>query len=435
MTELSWRKFPVNTIRNENLDYIAFMLPAELKSAPFMFYMTAVCTCDDDGVFDLEDGVIFSRLMRVGSPGDVLKIAYYMVTRRIITQVIPGSNIFMITDWEAPERRGVTRAKTAEERRAYVAQRIDAERRAKAPEYQAPLQSFNDYPFPSEPQPTGWTEPAKSEPDPFFCGLNDKNAKNVAQTEREREKETKTDTEEREFKESREKTHTHTETTEPPTPLESVSGSVAEESKAEDTNTETQNTESLAEEALTAGSNTTVEAGGTVSEEEKSKLCASEDMELVEAINTFFVRNSLLFSPEYDSHKVMEIIRRVKLLETPKNPAKIIIQTVLRQFKIRSETKNDYFYKCNLTPQFLLSANTWAHMLQDASALLLRNNEDKTAWLDQMDKEKDLEQVEAISNDVEAQCIQYGIDPKDPQRLSKLLAKTAAGPGKNTDTG
>lgn len=447
MADLAWRKFPVNTIRNEHLDYISFMLPLEMKCAPYMFYMAAVCTCDDDGVFDLEDGVIFSRLMRIGTPADVFTIARLMVQYKVITQVVPGRSVFMITEWEAPERRGIPKSKTAEERRAYVAQRIEAEQRAKAPEYQPPLQSFN-YPFPPMPEPHHQDGAvAGAVASAFFCDLNDKNAKSVDETERERGDRREIQTETKEIIESKRDTHTEDterlekrEATEPTPPLESGSGSVAEETRPEQTKTEPIDTEylnSLTEEALTPGSNMAVESSGKVNEEKKSNSCASEDIELVEAINTFFVRNSLLFNPEYDHHKVMEIIRRVKLLETEKNPAKIIIQTVLRQFKIRSETKGDFFYKCNITPQFLLNQNTWSHMLQEASALLLRNNEDKTAWQNQINTEKDLEQVEAISNDVEAQCIQYGIDPNDPARLAKILQKTAKPEGSvnHEDTG
>lgn len=130
MNDLAWRKFPVNTIRNEDLDYIAFLMPQELQTAPFMFYMTAICKCDDDGVFDIEDGVIFARLMRIPNrPEVVYEIAKYMTQRRILTQVIPGSSIFMITDWDAPDRRGVVKTKSAEERRTIIAQKIEAERK------------------------------------------------------------------------------------------------------------------------------------------------------------------------------------------------------------------------------------------------------------------------------------------------------------------
>lgn len=480
MADLAWRKFPVNTIRNEHLDYISFMLPQDLKCAPYMFYMTAVCTCDDDGVFDIDDGVIFSRLMRIGSPVDVFNIARYMVQYRVITQVVPGMNVFMITDWEAPERRGVPKSKTAEERRAYIAQRIEAERRAKAPEYTAPLASFNSYPFPpdSQPQRTDFLDktceflkeqrgfipadhPIPSMPESnhqdgavagavasaFFCDLNDKNAKSVDETERERGDRREIQTESTETKEIRKETHTENterleerEATEPTTPLESVSGSVAEETRQEETETEPKETEltsSLAEEALNTGSNSTVEASEKINEETKSNFNASEENELVEVINEFFVRNCITFDKSLDLVHVQEIIRRVKLLETEKNPAKIIIQTVLQQFRIRSQTKTDYFYKCNVTPQFLLTPNTWSHMLSDASALLLRNGESKSAWSEQINTKRDMAQVQAISNDVEAQCIKYGIDPEDPQRMAKLLAKTAkpADSGKPKDTG
>lgn len=74
MAEMRWRKMPLGIIRDENLLYISEKLPKELSYAPWMFYYTALSIADNDGIFDLEDGVVFARLMKVDSPAIVFRL-------------------------------------------------------------------------------------------------------------------------------------------------------------------------------------------------------------------------------------------------------------------------------------------------------------------------------------------------------------------------
>ena len=82
LNELAWRKFPRDTMKNEELDYVSFLLGKELAAAPFLFFTTAYCKADDDGVIDVGDGVIFARLMRLGTPQDVIKVANMLEERK-----------------------------------------------------------------------------------------------------------------------------------------------------------------------------------------------------------------------------------------------------------------------------------------------------------------------------------------------------------------
>lgn len=120
-----WRKLPIGIIRDEEMDLIADQLPQELKAAPYMFYLTALCKADDDGTFDLGDGVIFSRLMRIGSPADVFKIANLMMKRKLILRA-GNSTRCIICNWEYPEKET---PRTMAQRRAIVAQKIEEERK------------------------------------------------------------------------------------------------------------------------------------------------------------------------------------------------------------------------------------------------------------------------------------------------------------------
>lgn len=438
MNDLAWRKFPVNTIRNEDLDYIAFLLPESMKSAPFMFYMTAICKCDDDGVFDIEDGTIFSRLMRIGSPVDVFNIAKFMTQRRILTQVLPNSTIFMITDWDPPERRGVIKTKSAEERRFIIAQKIEAEKKARlqnapAPSPVDPFSSASTiYPkaeeviiFP-DPVPAPVTvdfdqmRQMRDQNDTFFCHLNDKNAQNVETRERERERQIQRDTETEDRNKEIEKKETHTEAESACGPMDGPTADPAEENKAENIDEQKKaEIEAVSDNAPSTG-DLADEAIGPINDNREARYDPSEMAELEAIANDFFVRNSLIFDKEYDHHVIIKLCVRVARLKTPNNPAPVVMKTILRQFKIRATTKGDYFYNCKITPQFLLKANTWSHILQQASALLLTHKENDSEWKFQIQTKNPEEQL-AIDNDMISQCLQYGIDPNDPQRAAKLL--------------
>ncbi|MCQ2242112.1 hypothetical protein [Treponema sp.] len=450
MAELAWRKFPVSTIRNEYLDFISDCLPDELATAPYMFYMTMICTCDDEGVFDIEDGVIWSRMMKVKNPEAVLKVATLMAQRRIIMQILPGSSKFMITDWEAPDRKGyAAKTKTAEERRQIIAQKIEAEQRQRtlqaAPEFPEP------YPFPPAEQPAPTFQAASQAPvvdfdtmrsmrarnDAFFCSLNDKNAQNVVNTEREREErdtldrveEIHTHTQEtRQTEDTIETEREETEATQPAGCLEHPSGSVAEEKQEERPEENSQNTIPVSN-SVSVEEHAPNESAEQVKRNKEEAAFQGAYPELKEVADGFFVRNSMLFNKEMDSGKVEEICRRVFALRTDKNSAKIILQTLLKQFQLAATTKGNFFNGCAITPQFLLLQNTWEKMLQRVSALLLTHGESKDKWHGQMvsapsevERAKNAEEVE---NDIRRQCKELGIDPDDPNRIEKLCIKTA----------
>lgn len=444
MADLAWRKFPVNTIRNENLDYISFMLPKELATAPYMFYMTAVCTCDDDGVFDIEDGVIYARMMKTGTPADVFNIARLMCERKIIAKIVANENKFMITDWEAPERRNTVRAKTAEERRAIIAQKILAEQKQKAINQQTAPEL---YPFPTACNPSP-SEPAESMPDfdklramrtqndAFFCALNDKNTKNVANTEREeRETDTQRDkqTETREENtESRDKeTHTQREGCKP-TGLEGPYGFPPEEIRAEP-RPERPTEDKVRPEESPLQSEIYVPESNETAVSEKVDEGMTDNGELAELAVSFFVQKSMLFRKEYDMHKILELCKRVRELATEKNPAKVIMKTILKQFDIIHANVGSYYHDCPLTPQFLLKHETWAHVLTKVSGILLNSEDNKSRWTEQI--ERDPAEAEAIEADVTAECIKYGIDPESPSRLAELVLAKASLSASPQDTG
>ena len=131
LNDLAWRKVPRNIIRNKDLDYISSLMPERLTAAPMLLYFIMYCKADDDGVVDLEDGVIYSRLTHIATPREVLDIAALMTRRKLLIPVMDGTNVYLIDDWDIPMRPGTKPARTMEERRANVAAKIRAEQEHK----------------------------------------------------------------------------------------------------------------------------------------------------------------------------------------------------------------------------------------------------------------------------------------------------------------
>ena len=172
LNDLAWRKVPRNIIRDENIDYISSLLPENLSAAPMLLYFIMYCKADDDGVIDLEDGAIYSRLMKICNAKEVLDIATLMAKRKLLLPVMDGTNVYIIEDWDIPMRPGAKPARTMEERRANVAAKIRAEQEEKRRIEQQAI----DF------------DALRKGASPFFCLNVDKNAKNVDTQRVERDK-------------------------------------------------------------------------------------------------------------------------------------------------------------------------------------------------------------------------------------------------------
>lgn len=131
---LWWRKLKRGIIRDDHLEQVAYSLPQELRPQVISWYVVAYMLADDDGVFDFEDGGIFS-LRCFSSVEDVTKIKEQMEKKGLIQNVIGGKNtVYLINDWIEVEDSMFKRrpAQTASQRREIVARRIKEEQKEKA---------------------------------------------------------------------------------------------------------------------------------------------------------------------------------------------------------------------------------------------------------------------------------------------------------------
>ena len=86
-----WRKMPTDLLTNETMTYIESQMPKGYEYAPFMFYLAALKRADKYGSFDIGDGVIFARMMRVSDRRIVFDVALLMARYGFIKQVARGS--------------------------------------------------------------------------------------------------------------------------------------------------------------------------------------------------------------------------------------------------------------------------------------------------------------------------------------------------------
>lgn len=398
LNELAWRKFPRDTMKNEELDYVSFLLGKELAAAPFLFFTTAYCKADDDGVIDVGDGVIFARLMRLGTPQDVIKVANMLEERKILTRVVPDQNVFLITDWEVPARPGNLQRKalTADERRSAVAAKIRAEQKAKTQQPQF-LQKQN-------------------EPDNFSCPDFDKIRENVA-TQREREdRETHTQDRETNREIERDKQRegeglrANGEALQP----------YAQEIKQEQKELEEVKTTNLAEIALQEDVNTNIQAEKNIKNKE-STLYVQACIVVSEVLCEFFAKNCLGFDQSEHEKDLEKLTMRLAKLADDKNKPEIVASVFCSQFKLLAESPG-YFNGMPLIPERLANSEVYAVICRRAQKILAAQNASQE-WIKQQKAEQleILDEKEYVYDFLKAEAVKYGIDPNSGDLIAKLV--------------
>ena len=124
LRDVYWRQYPIDLLNDEKMGYIESQMPAGYEYAPYMFYITALKLADDDGIFALDDGVIFARLMRVKDIELVYAVANLMRKYKIIYRLSDDSMLCGIVDWTYSDKKKRTMA----ERKQVVMAAIERER-------------------------------------------------------------------------------------------------------------------------------------------------------------------------------------------------------------------------------------------------------------------------------------------------------------------
>jgi len=433
LRDVYWRQYPIDLLSDDKMTYIESFMPEEYKYAPYMFYITALKLADDNGIFDLEDGIIFARLMRVKSRALVFQIANLMRQHKILYRLSDDTTLMQIADWTYSDKK----ARTAEERRRIVADKIAKERAKKAAYSQEDFTTdgcagkCNDIPQSEEPAgkcnaipqtaAAGSTAPEAAAAAPrqaFLCPDDDKNAKNVGNIQ--------TDNTDSTLQE-RQTAHTHTDTQQagaagafisPAMPACQTKTAVAEQKTTQiqkPTEMQTPNdanssgiTASLAEEALQA-------AQGNVEE--------NADTALFAYLEDFFVKNCLGFDKKKAAYSLNQLCEKIKSVSDEVNPPVEVAGVLCSEFKKMCDGQRSEYWKGQaLLPAYMIKTRCWMELMQYAGKILATNttsNKFTESW------EKTVAEYEAekdqISVEVRKEYLKYNIDPDAPDANMQLL--------------
>lgn len=142
------------------------------------------------------------------------------------------------------------------------------------------------------------------------------------------------------------------------------------------------------------------------------------------SIFSLFAKNCLGFNPEAQKANLEKLAIRIVKLKDAKNPAGIIASVFCSQFAQLSNSPGHY-QNVPLTIEKLLNPEIYMQVCSRAGKILL-NNGKSVAWEEQLQKDK-LEcenDKEAVYNQIQSDCVKYGVDPNSKNvMLDIILAK------------
>lgn len=455
LKDIYWRKYPLDLLNDENMLYIESLMPKQYKYAPYMFYITALKIADDDGVFNLDDGIIFARLMRIDNVSLVFTIANLMRKRNIIYRLFDDAAYCGLVDWEYPKQK----ARTLDERRRVVEAKLRQEEAKGYSHSDFPTDSCagkcNDIPQANQKAPQTCdgkrrnavqqrTEagPASESQQADAQKMDDKNQKNVVKTVYDdkiaknvvKNKKTEREKEEREQRDLQANviSHTHTEKREiteteerdrkeqadssglqgPPLPTceESITD-VAEKELTETTETE-DDTQSLRSNPDERESALPLQV---ISEQDRGAL--------LEYLEAFFVKNCYGFKPKQAANAMRKLAAAIESLSDEVNPPETIAAFMCKEFENMTKGKHGkYWMDIPLLPSNMIKPRVWQELVQYAGKILAtKANAKKFEDAMQQAKEDYEEDHKQVCDEIEGEYLKYNISPDDPNKVAKLL--------------
>lgn len=455
LRDVYWRQYPIDLLTDAQMGYIESQMPEGYEYAPYMFYITALKLADDDGFFDLEDGIIFARLMRVKNTQLVFDIANLMRKHKIIYRFSEDTMLCGFVEWTYSEKK----KKTMAERRQAVKEAIEKERAKKnacttdfgpagcagkcndIPQSAACVGKCNDIPQSSG---NNTSEPAQDAPQPapgavFFMPEDDKNRKNVViNADDDKSGENVTDIQTDSTNNTVQEVHTNTHTQQQTSACGPNMGPTADvcpdsipavaDIQNSETDNETHSEQAACSDEITQLAEQAMSIAGN-SEETKSAVCKK--------LEDFFVKFCYGYDKKHGRHSIVKIADRICKLADDKNPADCICDILCKEFKKMNETGsgNPYWKGIALLPSNMLKDSVWSYLMGFAGRILAKQSKDN-AFLREAEKykadaEKERNNVAEFLNE---EYRKYGIDPEDPDRVQKMLiARNAEQNGKQEE--
>lgn len=433
LRDVYWRQYPVDLLSDDKMACVEAMLPDEQKHIPYMVYIAALKLCDDNGVFDLDDGVVMARLTRVKDVAIIFNVINLMRQRKILYRLFDNSTLCGLVDWTYADKK----PRTIEERRRLVAERIQKEQSragvdqdfiipGKAPAASAP----NVYAQPNQeaqtaPQAGDFLRPEndKKAENVVKTADDDKNAKNVVTVQTIQDN-TVQQTVQTNIQDSI-NTHTQQQVTgsgllESPPPVTCQDTNAVGVKNIQNQNTETANTptggdasageviSSLAEEAL---------------QEARESVENSDTASLIGYLNDFFVKNCYGFKANQSAGAINTLAGKILELSDEVNPPGTVAGLLCSEFKRMCDGQRaEYWRRMPLLPANMIKDRAWYELVQYAGKILATNtNSEKFIQAAKKAQEECEAEKELIGDAMREEYLKYNINPLDPNAQKLLL--------------
>ena len=414
-----WRQYPTNLLSDDKMACVEAMLPDEQKHIPYMIYIAALKICDNDGIFDLDDGVVMARLTRVKDVSIIFNVINLMRQRHILYRVFDNAMLCGLVEWTYSDKKSVP----IEERRRRVAERIKQE--------QARAGVNKDFTLP------GMEAETAPQTGDFSCPENDKKAENVVKMADDDKNAKNVDTvqystvqDNKTIQTDIQDIHTNTHTKQQPTgygPVLSPPPEGCQNTNAVGVeNIQTKNTETA--NIPTDGDASASEAVSSLAEqalrEAKESVENSDTASLIGYLNDFFVKNCY---GGYDKSKSAGAINTLagKILELSDdvNPPGTVAGLVCSEFKKMCDgQRGDYWARMPLLPANIIKPRAWAELCQYAGKILATQANSERFMQATKKAQEEWEQEKGLVSDaMREEYVKYNIDPENPQAQELLL--------------
>lgn len=443
LRDVYWRQYPVDLLTDEKMACVEDAMPDNYKHAPYMFYITALKLCDDNGIFDLDDGAVFARLMRLKDVKIVFDIANLMRKYKIIYRLSDEMMLCGLIDWTYSDKK----PRTQEERRRAVMAVIEKEK-AKVmsqkdfsqdgcagkcndiPQSASCAGRCNDIPQASPAENPAMGADTAPQADVFSCADNDKNAQNVV-ISADDDKNAKnvvntqyntvqTDSTVHTTQQNITKNDTHTDM-QPPgcRRLESLPPGDCKDKTAVADNLDkktTKNKDPTQKDAADSASLAALALGN-------NQVMNSEDSALEAYLDDFFVKNCYGFSHKQASSALQKLCEKIKAVSDEMNPAKDVAAVLCGEFKKMCDgARSDYWKGMPLLPSNMLKPRVWQELMQHAGRILAsKSSANKFLAAAEKAKQESLAEGDAKEELLAQEYRKYGINPADPCATTLLV--------------
>lgn len=424
-----WRQYPVNLLSDDKMACVEAMLPEEQKHIPYMIYIAALKLCDNDGIFDLDDGAVMARLTRVKDVSVIFNVINLMRQRHILYRVFDNAMLCGFVEWTYTDKKSVP----IEERRRRVAERIKQE--------QARAGVNKDFTLPAQnqiaPMQPELYQEAETAPQAgaFLCPENDKKAENVVKATDDDKYAKNVETLQYSTVQDNKtvqtniqdsiNTHTQQQATgsgllESPPPVTCQNTNAVGVENIQNQNTETANTptdgDASAGEAVSS-------LAAMALQEARESVENSDTASLIGYLNDFFVKNCYGYKPKQSEAAINTLAGKILEISDEVNPPGTVAGLLCSEFKRMCDGQRAKYWKGQaLLPAFMIKTRCWMELMQYAGKILAANKASNKFTESWAKAEKEFREEQGLISDaVRAEYIKYNINPDDANANYLLL--------------